>query len=56
MVIAGPCPEETLRVCHELDNPGITDPSQHFSWPSVVATKNELIQEKPHLLALLQAW
>jgi hypothetical protein len=21
MVIAGPCPEETLRVCHELDNP-----------------------------------
>jgi hypothetical protein len=22
MVIAGPCPEETLRVCHGLGNPG----------------------------------
>jgi hypothetical protein len=22
MVIDGPCPEETVRVCHELDNPG----------------------------------
>jgi hypothetical protein len=25
MVIAGPCPEETLRICHELDHPGILE-------------------------------
>jgi hypothetical protein len=25
MVIVGPCPEETLSVCHELDNPGTSE-------------------------------
>jgi hypothetical protein len=30
----------------------VPSPSQDFSWPSVVATKNGLIKEKLHLLAL----
>jgi hypothetical protein len=29
----------------------VSSPSQETSWPSVVATKNELRMEKPHLLA-----